>query len=138
MSNVIDLHRRERLIWMCGNCGCSTFYLYSDQTIECAGCEHVSDGGEWVTPIENKAKAPEKDNASSICVIAIGSPQVARLRVLKKINDRAADIALTAAWFDDGAMTSWCGAETEEQKAWAIRKLSELSNSIEQKPVNAE
>lgn len=134
MSNVVDLPKRERLIWTCAHCGCSTFYLYNDQTSECAGCEHVSAAGEWVTPILNKPHAPEKDNAGSLSVIAIGSIQFAKRNVVKKINARSDEIAMVAAWFEDGSSTSWAGAETEEQRQWTVRKLNEMAGFIAQKP----
>jgi hypothetical protein len=134
MSNVVDLPKRERLIWTCGHCGCSTFYLYNDQTCECAGCENISDAGEWVTPIESKPRSPEKDNAGSLSVIAIGNVNFAKRNVLKKIAARSDEIALVAGWFEDGSSTSWCGAETEEQRDWAIRKLNELAGFIANKP----
>jgi hypothetical protein len=137
VTNVVDLPKRERLIWICGHCGCSSFYLYSDQTCECAGCGHVSDGGEWVTPIEDKTKSPEKDNAGSISVVAIGSVQFAKARALKAINSRTNEIALVGAWFEDGSSNSWCGAETKDQQELVVRKLRELADHIENKPVEA-
>lgn len=135
MSEVVDFPKPEHLIWTCGHCGCSTFYLYNDGTSECAGCDFVSDGGEWVTPVADGPKHPEKDNAGSISTIAIGNPEFAKRRVLKKINENASELAFIAGWFEEGGMTSWCGAETDEQKAWVVRRLHELAAAIDIKPI---
>jgi hypothetical protein len=138
MSNIIDFQKRERLIWTCGHCGCSTFYLYSDETTECAGCGHASEGGEWVTPLAEEKKSPEKNNAGSINSIAIGSVEFAKRRVLKKINDNSGELAFVASWFEDGGMTSWSGAQTDEQKDWVVRRLQELAKAIDVKPIGEE
>jgi hypothetical protein len=135
VNNVVDLPKRERLIWMCGHCGCTSFYLYNDQTSECAGCGFIGEGAEWVTPIEDGPKSPEKDNGGSVSVVAIGSPQFAKARTMKAIHSRSDEIALVGAWFEDGSSKSWCGAETEEQKEWTVRKLRELADHIEVKPM---
>lgn len=128
--SIINFPKPERLIFTCGHCGCSTFYLYDDETIECAGCNFKSNGGEWVTPLQSHSKSPEKDNSGSVDMIAIGSIEFARRRVVKRIMDEQSDLAFVAGWFEEGGMTSWSGAETEEQKDWTVRKLRELADAI--------
>lgn len=133
MSNVVGLPKRERLIWLCGHCGCSTWYLYSDSLTECAACGNVSDGCEWVTPIEDKPKSPEKDNGASVNIIGVGSVELAKRRVLKVINDRSGELALIAGWTSDGGMKAWSDIETAEQRDWVVRKLHELAASFQDK-----
>lgn len=134
MADIVDLHKPERLMWLCGHCGCTTFRLYNDSTSECAACGSVSDGGEWVTPLADMPKSPEKDNGNSINVIGIGTIDFARRGVLKKITDKIEDVAIVAAWFNDGSMTSWSGAETPSQRDWIIRKLRDLLEHFEAIP----
>lgn len=134
MGEIVSFGKAERLVWVCGECGCSTFYLYNDTTSECAGCGRVSDGGEWVTPLQDKKQSPEKNNGGCVDVISIGSVDFARRRVLKKIADNPEEIALVARWTEDGDMTSWSAAETPEQRDWAARKLRELAASFEARP----
>lgn len=129
MADIVDLHKPERLLWICGACGCSTFYLYNDETTECAACGHMSDGGEWVTPLKDKKQSPEKDDSGATNVISIGTVVFAKRSVLKKLQESSADIVLLAGWREDGSMNSWSGAETAEQRDWAVRKLRELADS---------
>lgn len=97
MSNVVGFPKAERLIFTCGHCTCSSFYLYDDGSCECAGCNFVSDGGEWVTPLRDKPKYPEKDDGNAVNTIAIGSVEFARRRVVKRISDEHQDLAFVSA-----------------------------------------
>lgn len=130
MGDVIQLHSPERLVYLCGVCGCSTFRLYNDETSECAGCGAISCGGVWVTPLQDAPERPDLDNGDAIDVVAIGSPELAKRRVLKRIEAGASHIALMACWFRDGSMTAWSDIETDEQRQWACRKLADLQKSL--------
>lgn len=135
MTNVVNLRAHSRLVFVCGACGCSTFYLYNDHTTECAACGGADNGGEWVTPIEDRTKSPEKDNGSSVNVIGVGSVEFAKRRVLKSISAMSDDLCLVAGWSTDGAMKAWSDYETAAQRDWLARKLRELAASFEAKPL---
>lgn len=133
MSNIIDFPKEEepKLIWFCGHCNCSSFFLYNDYTVECAGCGHNSDGGEWVRYLAPSPKAPtEKDNSTAINTIAWGSPEFSRKSVMKHVKDWDANIAMLAVWNHDGAMKSWTDIATQEQKDWCIRHMQDLLDQI--------
>jgi hypothetical protein len=53
MVKVVQLNerRREPDVWQC-QCGCYTFWLYSDRSAHCSACgdEAVSMGGFWRIP----------------------------------------------------------------------------------------
>lgn len=136
-GNIVDFRKATRLTWLCGACGCSTWYLYNDSTVECAACDKVSEGSEWVTPIQNEPQNPERDNAGSICVVGVGSVELAKRRVMKVIDNRKGEISFIAAWFDDGGMKSWSGAQTPEQRDWVVEKLRQLADHIAEKPDEA-
>lgn len=135
MAEIVDLKSASRLIWLCGHCGCTTFRLYDDHTAECAGCENISEGSQWVTPIQDKPKDPDKDSGGCVDVIGIGAVSLARRRVLKTISDKADDIAFVVAYFEDGAMSAWTGMETEEQRQWTLDRLRQLSDLLSAKPI---
>ncbi len=134
MGTVVELPKPARLVWLCAECQCATFYLYNDNTCECAGCGFLSGAGEWVTPLQDKPARPEKDDGASINVIQFDSEEYARRRVLKKITDNRDDIRLVAAWFGEGGLSVWCDAQTPEQRDWTVRKLREMADSYAMTP----
>ncbi|MDO6966967.1 hypothetical protein [Rhizobium alvei] len=137
-DNVIDLRpeAKERLIYLCVECGCSTFYMYSDGTTECAACNGLDAGGEWVTKLESQPKSPEKTDAGSFSVTCVGSPELARERVVKNINTRKGELALLGGWFEDGSVSLWDGAEDDDQNDWLINKLREAADHLDMRKVN--
>jgi hypothetical protein len=136
MDNVIPLKKEDtRLVWMCALCNCSSFYLYDDKTIECAGCHHPSeDNGEWVINLPNAppVETITKDDGNLVNVVAWGSEEFSRRRVLKEVTKWNDDNRLTAmvGWSEDGGMRSWSSVNNEAQKQWLLRKISELAEHI--------
>jgi hypothetical protein len=126
---VVDFPKRERMIWLC-RCGCSTFYLYDDSTTECAACNLAGDGAEWVKSLADAPRNPDRDDFNSVSIKAIGSVDFAKHSVLKRISNEKDDVRMVAAWFDDGSMTSWCGAETQEQQDWAVEKANDYARNL--------
>ena len=132
MSEIVDFKPKaatevpepptERKIWVC-SCGCSTFTLLSDGSVECAMCEEPShdDQGGWTMPgtaTEWSGDAPVRDIAGN------GSIEFAKRLILKRAE--AEDAALVVVADRDGAIHTWSECETEEQFAWAGRKLDDI------------
>lgn len=131
-DNVVELRpeEKETLIYHCGECGSTTFYLLSDGHSECAACNGLDAGGEWVTRLEDDPRSPEKDNGGAFNVKNYGTPIFARERVIKTINQRKDEVALVAAWWSNGGMTLWECAETPEQQAWCVERLREAADNL--------
>lgn len=138
MSVVQFPGEKERLIWTCAECHCSTFYLYSDDTSECASCGLLSgNNGEWVRCLEvEPPETTEKTDAGYTSIINFGSPEIARKRVFKKIEDWGDDIVFINGIHNDGQSTSWYNFETKKQKKWLLRKLKGLIKAIKDQKVD--
>ncbi|MGV2135156.1 hypothetical protein GOZ83_19705 [Agrobacterium vitis] len=133
---VVDFPKPERLIWLCGECQSSTWFLYDDDVCECANCGNVSDASRWVTPIRDAPQAPEETDGGTVIRTFVGSPELAKRRVMKKLADQTGKLAMLISYFEDGSGSHWIAAETVEQRDWTVRKLRELADSIEKDPMN--
>lgn len=125
-ENVVPLRKTpERMIWICA-CGCSTFELSSDGTAQCAFCHHTreADGG-WL----RQEMEPEWDGDAPVAnVRGNGSVEFARRVTAKRAM---ADDAVTVVVIrNEGNIHVWSDLETDEQVAWAKRRLDDASRLL--------
>lgn len=115
MNNVISLKKPEPEVWVCG-CGCRTFYLYRNQSIECANCEQTSaDFGGWVEELPDR-KGDSAKPVSAISRFADATPEFALRQALRDMGDVRALIIMT-----DNLMTTW-GAR--QDAPWLDERLN--------------
>lgn len=124
MTNVVSLHNREPLVWVC-RCGCSTFKLYEGGVSECANCNKQSaDGGEWVNELP-EPEGPVRDVLPDTKIISLtdASPAAALRGMLNRVD---AD-ALTAliAIESNGRVRTWGGVDTEDRREWLDERLED-------------
>lgn len=120
MSNIVEMPRREPLIWVC-KCGCSTFKLYDSDEVECAQCGVISPAeAEWVKdPTPKNPAAP----ASIERVIAVASSVEMTLRRLLK--DDPNKLVVLIAIEGSGKTITWADdCDTPERIAWLDRQLA--------------
>lgn len=125
MGNVVDLDKREPLIWCCAACGCSTFKLYDGGITECAACElQGSDNGEWIKELPEPA-GPMKDKLPDSKVISFGdaSPAAALRSMLQRVD--AENLVCIIAMETNGRVRTWGGIDTQDRVDWLDRRLSE-------------
>ena len=139
MGDVVRL--REKLVWVCGLCDCTTFRLYNDGTVECALCGSVSDDTDgWVESLKDKPVKEGETDEGTWSVTGIGTVDFARKRVMRMINEweENGKLAVVAAWDLDGDAKMWADIETQEQKDWMVRKVSEFLDSLKKTAVHDE
>jgi len=118
--SVVNFPSQKPQIWIC-DCGCSSFTLRADGEAECCNCELVADGvgGGWMERIRNgPSRDPEADPPYAD-VQGNGSEEFARRRLQRLASQD--DVVALAVVKEDGRVSSWSVAETDEQIAWTQR-----------------
>lgn len=128
MGDVVSLPSREgpeEMVWRCGECGCLTFYIYADNTKECAHCNYRGEmpEGTWTEP-------PAAGERPSPCppdpkIVTDIKASGAALR--KTVEHATADIDGTAAIIvlkDNGDVHTWGKTIGGEQVGWFDRRIA--------------
>lgn len=119
MTNVIPLKpKADPMIWTCGECGCQTFYLYNDDSTECAlcGCHDTQPRGRWLETLKDDETVPEDIPLRTNVVHA--SAEFARKSTLKSVGE---DTVMIAILQRDGRIKAWSEVSQEstpEQQEW--------------------
>lgn len=135
-DNVVPfLPRRENddsdMLWVCGECSCSTFYLRRDGAAECAACRNVSDGSYWLR---------DKDEADVLDDTPEGKPPVTRLtnvrtdaaarkRVVSMVGEKTFAVIVIQ---HDGTLSWWQSEalETPEQIEWFEGRMRQATQVV--------
>ena len=126
MSDVIKLPSKQERIWVC-SCGCSTFELLEVGGARCSLCStDVEGAGTWFgtdPAAGDAAEPPVRD------VQGNGSVDFVRRHMQEKA--KGDDCALMVLAFEDGSVSVWSPAESDDEKNWAYRRLSDACALIE-------
>lgn len=114
----------EPQIWVC-TCGCETFFLRADYTIECAHCGKISDGGVWCDKLPDEVKAEPWPRQ---IVVRLDTSQANLKHIMSKA--RVEDTACLLVVQRNGLVHSWRHIETDEQRDWLLRRLDEAKGSL--------
>lgn len=121
----------KTLIWVCGNCGCQSFYLHSTGDTECCGCNAFSgpeDENGWRLRLPPEPEDPEEISRDTTILAVLGD-DIAKPRVADRIKSE--DVVVAAAIRREGGMFWWTsGYETPEQKEWFEEHLDELKKCV--------
>lgn len=120
MSNVVKLEPKK-LVWVCIHCNCTTFYLYNDYNVECAGCHTISEG-EWRNWLPEDPIEAE-DESNSVIVVNLRNSSAALQNILNKLVLN--ELVLLLAIYKNGKITGWTADfETKEQENWLRKRLT--------------
>lgn len=128
MSNVVSIHKREPLVWVC-NCGCTTFKLYEGGMTECASCGiEGAEGGEWVHELPEPPMVAKERLPDTKVLSFADSPASA----LRTFLSRADAETMVAAIFihTNGRVRTWGGVDTKDRVRWLQRRLKDAKELL--------
>ena len=124
-ADIVPLHQEEKpdpRVWTCAFCSCRTFYLYEDDSTECAMCGYHDPNpeGQWK---ERLRPDPTLDpNVVTRDIVPFGVASLARASVVKSIDDEA--VAVAVLW-PSGRIRLWSvfdHNDSPKRKSW-LRKM---------------
>lgn len=128
MGEVTQIGARPDTIFVC-QCGCSTWRLLNDATVECAACENRSmSAAAWY---EEKPKAPEFDGEPFVDIQGNGSVEFARSRLQRMAADP--DLSLIVLVRENGTIHMWSNAETKKRIKWTVQRLKQAADLLKRR-----
>lgn len=125
-SNVVELHpSKAAYIWLCGKCGCKTWFVRQDGELECPSCENISDAGWLELPAVSAETIVEEPNTT---VVNFASHEMALRSVL--VHASKSEACLVLVLRRDGHIDSWKDIETDEQREWLRRRIETFKEGI--------
>lgn len=126
-DNVVHLPRRDEgeLVWAC-DCGSTTHYHHADGRVTCGSCDVEASGasGSWRARLPEEPIDPRPLDHDNFKVTDFTGPDVFLKRQIKTSEGRPMAAAIIV--FHDGSFSTWqADIETDEQKAWLLRKLAD-------------
>lgn len=127
-DNIIQFPKPDEIVFVCG-CGCMSFFINHNNTIECCNCNDIKDGsppnGDWRKNLPDVPDNVTEDTDGKISVRAIGNSEIARRQTMKQIQEWSVSgtLAIVSAYNNDGTGKHWFDIETKEQQQWVLRKL---------------
>jgi len=86
MGEVVELKKKDRLVWVCARCDCMTFVVYEDETMECANCGDITvNDAFWRLP--PPPKEPEPFPEAMISVVKGNVSELHKHRFIKEMTD---------------------------------------------------
>lgn len=137
MGEVVDIPEKKKdqenqMIWVC-SCGCSTFELSIKAIAHCSACGAPTideDGGWHVPAVERKWQGEEP--FQDIC--GNGSLEFAKRRMAQRVTDPGTCLIVVAT--EDGSVSAWSRAETQEQLDWVDEKLDDAFELVQKFTAN--
>ncbi len=131
-DNIVNFPKQDVNRWVCADCGCVTFFLYSDNTTECAHCGVIDPDGMW-QPDADRVKEwdVEANDGCTKRVIEGDDHEFARLSMVRAIENPEGLFGVFLI-FDDGRTRVWHSNEidTDERVEWFNRKLDEITDVV--------
>ena len=121
MGNITKLERPS-VIWVC-ECGCSSFNIREDGEAECCVCSQLADadGQGWYDRTKDGHQRSDDLDGPIEDTSGNGSMEFVRRRVAQLATDETAVLLVVAR--EDGSVSAWSVAETEDQIDWVSEKL---------------
>lgn len=128
VSNITRI-KRPSVIWVCG-CGCSSFNIREDGEAECCVCSQLADadGQGWYDRTKDAHQRSDDLDGPIDDVSGNGSMEFVRRRVEQLASDKTAVLLVVAR--EDGSVSTWSIAETEDQVEWVREKLEAATNLV--------
>ena len=119
MSDVIQIPIRRDEIWVC-LCGCSSFSLLGDGSIECSSCgTWAEEMGSWY---EEKPAAEATDDPPFGDIQGNGSVDFAKAQVIRSVQ--SVDVVMIMTVAENGRLKLWTSVEGKAQEKWLLRQFS--------------
>ena len=125
MSKIIDFPVVEDRIWVC-LCGCSTFKLIEDGSMECSACGNWSRDGSWY---EDKPAGGAGAGAAFSDVQGNGSVEFARAHMRRMASDP--EMQMVAVARPDGSVSAWFNVGSEDERKWMHRRLDDIRGLLD-------
>ncbi len=130
-GDVIDLQERreERLaFWRC-ECGCITFYVRSDNELECPHCKALAiSNGFWRVP-EGETREETPDDGHENSREEFCDPSEGLAAMLRFINQESAACVILLQ--DNGKLHTWSkGFTTRAGRGWLRERLEEARKMV--------
>jgi hypothetical protein len=116
--------KQEPMIWVC-ECGCSSFELLNDGTMQCALCGCMPADGAW-DPVDSDEVWTGESRIREVS--GNGDPDFAKKVTAKRIMDP--DTVLSVVIKANGALSAWSSLETSEKVEWGISRLEDLQEIL--------
>lgn len=131
---------RDKLMLLCG-CGCETFNLIANGTMECAYCSEVVEDTSSSRWIERMPVPTHNDHVETGDDFTRNSymrtAEFARRKIIKQIvhwSDNR-QLAMALGYNEEGAGHLWVDVHNEEQREWVLRKLMKLHEYVQNIPL---
>lgn len=127
-DNIIQFPKPDQIVFVCG-CGCMSFFINDNNTVECCNCNDVKTGsppnGDWRIYLPDVPDDVTEDTGGKMSVRAIGSAEISRRMTIKQIQEwnTSGTLAMVSAYNDDGTGKHWFDITTETERNWILRKL---------------
>ena len=110
-------------IWVC-KCGCSSFELHSDGSVECCNCSLAGENAEWMRRKPEVPANPPEIAFSERRITRFNTGAGALQRVLRNVNDRDTSFVIAAG--RNGTVATWNSEEflTSDAVWWLDEQLS--------------
>lgn len=125
---------RDKLMLLC-ECGCETFNLIANGTMECAYCDKVVGGNSerWIErmPLPNH-DSPVEESDDFVRNSYMRTVEFARKKIVKTIThwSDTKQLMMTVGYNAEGDGRLWVDISTEEQREWALVKLEALKEYV--------
>lgn len=131
MGEIVEL-RAEMPVWRC-KCGCLTFFLNANSTVECVACREISsseDDGAWRLRLPEKPPLlRETVEPNDTTIASANDPEWALKRVLNAAKYKTTAFVLVVQ--NDGETRVWGEKiETPEEEAWFMRRCNAALNIL--------
>lgn len=131
---------RDKLMLLC-SCGCETFNLIANGTMECAYCNEVvedTSSSRWIermpVPTHNDYVETGDDFTRNSYM---RTAEFARRKIIKQIVhwSDTKQLAMVLGYSEEGAGHLWVDVHNEEQREWVLRKLLKLHEYVQNIPL---
>lgn len=123
----------EPRIWTCAHCSCQTFYLYDDDTVECALCNtRDASGGGWLAQLPPDA---DLDPGTPVRTrTASGAVDFQRIAMAKKI-EQGDGVSAALIVEPDGSIQLWkFDCERPQDTEWLENVFMSAAGLVSGKP----
>lgn len=115
MGEVVGLKPRDRYVWACGDCGCTTFELFTDGDKVCANCGNAGDAGQWIDQLPDPVGEIVQTNTHTK-VIYIPEAKSTLQQMMRKIDEDR--VMALIAIETNGQVRTWGGITEADKIEW--------------------
>ena len=128
-----------RMVYVCSNCSCRSYNLFSDGSIACSHCQLFlapgdvgSEYGGW-SKLDKDPKEQAEFDPPPFDRHEFGDPTLARRMVVKRLLGwvDTGELQFITGFHKDGSATSWHNIDKEEDRGWILDRMLEAMDYVE-------